>query len=853
MRSIKYQSEDVNQNPDMNPLILDIMAQGVATLNKEGVILYCNPSFAQMVNLTPEQVTGTKFKTYIADASKDHFDTLYKESWSEPVKDEIHLNPNIAMVMPVLISTATFIQDNKALMSVILTDVSIRNRHQNELNRQTEELEKNLLRLKESEERYKLIVENVKDYSIIMLDANGNIKTWNKGAERIIGYTSNDIIGKHISIVYTPEEISRKEPERNLKMAKELGRYESGGWRVRKDGSTFFADVIISSLYDANDNFQGYAKLTRDITNRKLTEDKLKDSETQIRTIFKRAPDAVTVIDHDGIITKWNPRAEEVFGWNADEVIGQPLHEILIPERFREAHLNGMKHFLATGEGPILNKPIEIPALRKNNSEIQIELSISHYQFKKKDFFIGFLKDITKRKIAEDKLKESEERFLKIFDNSPVAMTLSEIKTNKIAYANQLFYNVFGYTAKEVIGQTSEELGLMAPEELERVTSLILNYLQEERPISELQSMTVEDTEALLIKLKQTNAMNDFEVQYTKKNGETFYALVFYETIRFGYQSYTITSYQDITDRKIAEEKVKQTSRELVLLNKELALKNKENEKRAAQLSATNQELIYHIEEKDKKDAELAAANTDLKEKEELIAHKDSILAILSHDLRSPLAGIIGAAEYLQENIEKMDPAEVKGLLGLLYEASTKELNMLDYLVEWARIKYASEVFCPEEIELGSCVKKVFDLLNESAAQNGVTLHNEVEEQITVWADRKMVLSILQNLLSNAIKHSVPCDTITVIAKKVEEEIVVEIKDTGIGMNMRTRERLFTPQLDSLSKEREGGKGAGIGLLLVKGFLEKNGGRIWVESEEGMGSSFYFTLPINKPLDEDCN
>ena len=843
-------AKNLKDESEMYPILLDRMPQGVATVNKEGIILFCNPSFAEMVSLSSEQVMGTKFQNYISDSSKTHFDELYEESWRGPIKNEIHLNDHATMVMPVIVSANTFELGDETLLSVILTDVSVRNKDRNELKIQAEELEKKLLQLQESEERFRLLVENVKDYSIIMLDPDGNVKTWNKGAARITGYTSSEIIGKHISIVYTKEEIDRNDPETNLNMAKKLGRYESEAWRMRKDGSTFFADVIISSLYDAKNNFRGYAKITRDITERKQAEETLKDSEKQIQTIFKRAPDAVTVINAAGNITNWNPRAEVIFGWSADEAIGKPLHDLIVPEQDREAHIKEMKHFLVTGDGPVLNKPLEMVALRKNNSEIQVELSISHYQFKKKDFFIGFLKDITERKITEDKLKESEERFLKIFANSPVATTLSEIKTNKIAFANTLFYDTFGYPEEEVIGKTPEELSLIAPDEHRRIVSIILNSLDEKRTLSELQALTVEDTETFVLKLKQGNALKDLEIEYTRKNGQTFYAILFYEAIRIGNKSYTITSYQDITDRKVAEDKVKQKSRELEFLNQELAIKNEESEKRSTQLSIANKELIFQIQEKEKKDAALTSANTDLKEKKELIAHKDSILAILSHDLRSPLTGIIGAAKHMQNHVEEMDPAQRKEILTLLYEASLKELNMLDYLVEWARIKYASDVFSPTQVKLSDYVKKVFDNLKDTAAMNAVSLCQEIEENSTVFADGKMLLSILQNIVSNAIKHSRPDGKIKITAIEKDHKIVVAIKDTGFGMSKEIQKNLFTPQIDSLSTERKGGKGAGIGLLLVKGFLEKNGGTIWVESAEGEGSSFYFTLPINDHLDK---
>lgn len=236
-----------------------------------------------------------------------------------------------------------------------------------------------------------------------------------------------------------------------------------------------------------------------------------------------------------------------------------------------------------------------------------------------------------------------------------------------------------------------------------------------------------------------------------------------------------------------------------------------------------------------------------VKELEELNAHKESILAILSHDLRSPLSGIIQGTEYLAKSFDKIKSVEVKNLLEHINKASKDELAMLDYLLEWARIKYASDVFNPTQIELTEYINKVFKTLNETASVNAINLHHEIEENTSVFADEKMLLSILQNIVSNAIKYSKKGGDITITAKRKDDKLIIQIKDSGVGMSKEIRKKLFTPQIDSLSKARKENKGAGIGLLLVKGFLEKNSGEIWVESEEGIGSSFYFTLPLENP------
>lgn len=236
-----------------------------------------------------------------------------------------------------------------------------------------------------------------------------------------------------------------------------------------------------------------------------------------------------------------------------------------------------------------------------------------------------------------------------------------------------------------------------------------------------------------------------------------------------------------------------------------------------------------------------------VKELEDLNTHKESVLAILSHDLRSPLSAIIATTNYLKTNFQKMKPETVQAMLNLLHKSATDELEMLDYLVEWARIKYASDVFNPEQIQLTTYIEKVFETLNDTTNSTTIQLTHQIAENTTVYADGKMLLSILQNLISNAIKHIEKEGFISISATTKEDKIIIQIEDNGIGMSQEIIEKLFTPQMKTLSETRKKNKGAGIGLLLVKGFLEKNGGEIWVESTEGVGSIFYFTLLVEKP------
>jgi two-component system CheB/CheR fusion protein len=235
---------------------------------------------------------------------------------------------------------------------------------------------------------------------------------------------------------------------------------------------------------------------------------------------------------------------------------------------------------------------------------------------------------------------------------------------------------------------------------------------------------------------------------------------------------------------------------------------------------------------------------------EELIAHKESILSVISHDLRSPLSGIISITEYLETELQKMEQSDLISMIGFLHKAAREELDMLDYLVKWARIKYPSDIITLKKNKLAESVDKVFSTLNETAAKNEVTLYSEVDDNTIVFADQKMLLSILGNLISNAIKHSNKGGKVTVMTQRDDNIVSVQIKDNGAGMSKEVLEKLFTPHMKSHSNLNEKKEEVGLGLLLVKGFLDVQGGKIWVESQEGEGSSFYFTLPANKPLEK---
>jgi PAS domain S-box-containing protein len=178
--------------------------------------------------------------------------------------------------------------------------------------------------LRQSEDRFRLLVESVREYAIFMLDPEGVVLTWNVGAERIKGYRAAEIIGQHFSRFYPPEALARGLPERELQVASDVGTFEDEGWRVRKDGSLFWANVVLTAMRDANGQLLGFAKVTRDLTQRRGHEEELRRSEERFRLLVEGVAEyAIFMLDINGRVATWNIGAERLKGYAADEIIGQ--------------------------------------------------------------------------------------------------------------------------------------------------------------------------------------------------------------------------------------------------------------------------------------------------------------------------------------------------------------------------------------------------------------------------------------------------------------------------------------------------------------------------------------------------
>lgn len=334
----------------------------------------------------------------------------------------------------------------------------------------TAALEESKRQLEDSHLTNQLIIDNSLDV-IVTSDKEGRLATVSAASQQLWGYKPNELIGKQaIDFVFPEDQAKTRQAATTIRSGQALIDFENR--HVRKDGSIVY---MLWSAYWSEAEGRMFA-IGRDIAARKRAEQEiLRHRDEQTRLILDTAYDAFVAIDPLGVITAWNTQAEKTFGWSREEAIGQKLSETIIPEQYREAHEKGLKHFHATGEGPVLNKRIEITALRRDGKEFPIELTIWPIKLGKTCSFNAFIRDISGRKAAE----QARSHLAAIVEFSDDAIFSKDLEGTIVSW-NDGARHLYGYSAEEAIGQS---VSMLVPPNRENDLDEILAKIKQGQPI----------------------------------------------------------------------------------------------------------------------------------------------------------------------------------------------------------------------------------------------------------------------------------------------------------------------------------------------------------------------------------
>ncbi len=222
---------------------------------------------------------------------------------------------------------------------------------------------------------------------------------------------------------------------------------------------------------------------------------------------------------------------------------------------------------------------------------------------------------------------------------------------------------------------------------------------------------------------------------------------------------------------------------------------------------------------------------------------KDKIFSIIAHDLKSPFISIIGFSDLLMEKVNVVDIQGINRYAQIIVQSSQKAMDLLMNLMEWSQSQTGRIDFNPELLKLGECISETVLLFDSIAGQKSITFKKVLPLNLLILADKAMISTVFRNLIANAIKFTMPGGEITISAIERDNEIIFSISDTGVGISPKNIDKLFRIDKSFSTVGTNNEKGSGLGLILCKEFVEKHNGRIWIESEEGKGTIFYFSLP----------
>ncbi|WP_086768271.1 PAS domain S-box protein [Nostoc sp. 106C] len=728
---------------------------------------------------------------------------------------------------------------------------------------------------------------NSANYTIISTTAEGIIQTFNAAAERWLGYTAHEVVGKttpaiiHDSdeIVRVAQELSQElgvtiEPGFEVFVAKaRRGQVHEREWTyIRKDGSRFPVLLSVTALRDAKNNITGFLGIGNDISDRKLTREALSQSEATLRSFFDSAPmlmGVVEVLDDDVLHISDNAAAAKFYGQTPAAMQNRLASEMGAPQNY----INQWIEYYRAAERN--HAPVRFEYAHETPTDKKwLSATVSAINSDRTDRprFSYIVEDISDRKHYEEELKQ--QAFLLDLTHDTIIVRDANAR---ITFWNRGAEEMYGWSKAEAIGQISHE------------------FLQTQfpQPLAEIEAQLLE------------TGRWEGELVHSKRDGTPVVVASRWALQRDeqGNVERTLEINNDITERQQAEEEFRHLSLALEsavegisqldtqgryikvnpayanavgyqpeeLIGMEWVLtvhpEDLETLNAAYQLMLTNGKVDVEARgvRKDQSvfDKQVVMVKAydrqqqfighycfmkDISERREIERLKDEFVSVVSHELRTPLTSIAGALDLLAGGVLLAEPEEAQRMLNIAASNTDRLVRLINDILDIERIESGKVQMTPEICDASELMTESVEIVEEMAEQAGVTI-SVSPLSAPIWADPDRIIQVFTNLLSNAIKFSPPDSTISLSAEILAaKQIRFQVKDQGRGIPTEKLESVFERfgQVDASDSRQKGG--TGLGLAICRSILQHHNGQIWVESTLGEGSTFFFTLPL---LSED--
>ena len=701
--------------------------------------------------------------------------------------------------------------------------------------------------LRESEERFRLLVDNVQGYAIFMLSSDGEVLTWNEGAQRLKGYAPNEIIGQSFERFYTPEALAEGLPKRLLAQAAAAGRVQVEGWRIRNDGRRFWADTVITALRDNSGTLRGFAKITRDLTERRQAEEararasreegaraaaeaaqaEIRESRDQLATILAGVGDGITAIDTSGRIVFANAEAARLSGFSTveefvaaspEEVVsrfelfdenGAPFPRSRIPTRLALAGRQApetLLRFRARGSGEERWSLVNATPIRDDAGNVLMAVSI--------------FRDMTERQRALDMTRFLGSMNLELsrsLDFDVIPRTIANLAVPTLA--DWCVVDIFG--------------------EREPLRAAVVHASSEPSDSSALPDATRLFASGKSFSLPMVSDADLERLSRGPEHLEALKALGFRSLLSVPMVARArmlggITLATASSNRHYGPAEV--SVAEELAVRAGLALDNARLYRESQQQADTHRQLNVALRD----------AMTRL---EQALATRDEFLASASHDLKNPIASIKAMAQLLERRLARTGVVSNDQLLQTLKRinmVTTRASGQVEELLDLTRMRLDRPLDLDREaLDIVQLTREVVAEYQQATEERVISFESSESSLVGRWDGRRLTRA-LANILDNASKYSPADSPINVQLRRdgpAGEWVVVSVQDFGMGIPAEDLQQVF-------ERFRRGSNvigqvsGTGIGLASAQHIAESHGGSIEASSELGVGTTITLRLPL---------
>ncbi len=610
--------------------------------------------------------------------------------------------------------------------------------------------------------------------AMMALSPEGAVVYWNKGAENTFGYTRDEAIGRELSELIIPDD-PEKEEEKFFKEVLDSGYSTFESFRKRKDGRLIHVDISTRVILDEHGHVKYILSSKKDITDRKRAEERF-------RLVVEAAPNAMLMVDTRGRMTLANTQVELLFGYTRTELLDKPV-EMLVPERYRAVHAGQRTDFFQHPSSRAMGAGRDLYGRRKDGSEVPIDIGLNPINTPEGPFVLASIIDITERKFDEEAYKSSELRYRRLFESAKDGILILDAESGQIIDVNPHLVEILGFTKEELAGKKLWEIVAFK------------DIIASELDFAELQQGGYIRYENLPLETREGLVR---QVEFVSNSYLAGESRVIQCDIR------------DITERKLAEEDLRQTNQRLEGALGEL-------QTRTHQLASMTQQLWQASK----------------------LATMGELAASVAHELNNPLATISLHAEVLVNQLAADDPNR-RSLLVIEQEVE-RMATLVSNLLQFSRRGHQQI----STINIGEELQNSLEFINYHLRSRNINITTDFAEDLPSFqADQQQLRQVFLNLLTNASDAMPEGGTLAMRARRHSLEngsaaIMIEFSDSGIGIPPQDMPKLWEPFFTT----KPIGKGTGLGLAICRRTVEEHRGTIDIESLPGKGTTVQIILP----------